>query len=254
MEEQIRVLIAIGFCLLLVMLRLESEKFGVAEYDEADATGRRASLRRRLAWYVIGFGLILAVDVVHPTSPESLFLRLGDRFQAIFFGLAFAAIGTLQAVAFAWLRYRRLRFPASSSYPGALLNSIGTAFLDEAAYRGILLALLMGTGMDVSFASAIQAILYALSTRLGAPGRDLYMLILILIVGFMSGWLTIVTGGIGAAFLGHAITRFAVFVCTGHPGRVVPRGRDPEDVERRQRLPAGWRVVGAGGEAAYVDR
>lgn len=253
MEEQIRVLIAIGFCLLLIMLRLESEKFGVAEYDEADVTGRRPSLRRRLAWYVVGFGLIIAVDLIHPTSSESLYFRLGDRLQAILFGLAFAAIGTLQAVAFAWLRYRRLRFPSSSSYPGALLNSIGTAFIDEAAFRGILLALLLGSGMDASFANAIQAILYALSTRLGAPGRDLYMLILILIVGFMSGWLTIATGGIGAAFLGHAITRFAVFVCTGHPGRVAPRGRDPEDFERRQRLPSGWRVVGAG-DPSYTGR
>ena len=138
--------------------------------------------------------------------------------EAILYGLAFAAIGTLQAVAFAWLRYRRLRFPASSSYPGALLNSIGTAFIDEAAFRGILLALLLGTGMDPSFANAIQAILYALTTRMGAPGRDLYMLILILVIGFMSGWLTIVTGGIGAAFLGHSITRFAVFVTHRPPG------------------------------------
>ncbi len=253
MEQELRVLIAIGFCLLLVMLRLESEKFGVAEYDEADMAGRRPSLRRRLAWYGIGFALIIGVDMVHPTSGESLYLRLGDRLQSILFGLAFAAIGTLQAVAFAWLRYRRLRFPTSSSYPGALLNSIGTAFIDEAAFRGILLALLLGTGMDATYASAIQAILYALSTRLGAPGRDLYMLILILVVGFMSGWLTIATGGIGAAFLGHAITRFAVFVCTGHPGRVAPRGRDPEDFERRQRLPSGWRVVGAG-DPAYIER
>ena len=90
--------------------------------------------------------------------------------EAILYGLAFAAIGTLQAVAFAWLRYRRLRFPASSSYPGALLNSIGTAFIDEAAFRGILLALLLGTGMDPSFANAIQAILYALTTRMGGAG------------------------------------------------------------------------------------
>jgi hypothetical protein len=253
LEDQLRVLMALGFCLLLLMLRLESEKFGVAEYDEPDATGRHPSLRRRIAWYAVGFGLIIAVDLVHPTSSDTLYLRLGDRMEAILFGLAFAAIGTLQAVAFAWLRYRRLRFPASSSYPGALLNSIGTAFIDEAAFRGILLALLVGSGMDISLANAVQAILYALTTRMAAPGRDLYMLVLILVIGFMSGWLTIVTGGIGAAFLGHSITRFAVFVSTGHPGRVLPRGTDPEDFERRQRLPAGWRVVGTG-DAVYGNR
>jgi hypothetical protein len=243
-EEQLRVLIVIGFALLLVMLRLESEKFGVAEYDDESPHVARARLRRRLAWYVVGLLLILGINEIHPTPGQSLYLRLGDRGQAIGFGLAFAAIGTLQAVAFAWLRYRRLRFPQSRSYPSALLNAVGTAFIDEAAFRGILLALLLSSGMDATNANAIQAILYALTTRLGAPGRDLYPLILALVIGFLGGWLTIATGGIGAAFLGHAITRFAVFVSTGHPGRVAPRGRDPEELEIRQQLPAGWRVVG----------
>ena len=244
MEEQLRVLIAIGFALLLVMLRLESEKFGVAEYDEETPHPGRPRLRRRIAWYALGLLLIIGVNEIHPTPGQSLYMRLGDRSQAIGFGLAFAAIGTLQAVAFAWLRYQRLRLPQSRSYPGALLNAVGTAFVDEAAFRGILLALLLSSGLDATMANAVQAVLYALSTRLGAPGRDLYLLVLILVIGFLSGWLTIATGGIGAAFLGHAITRFAVFVSTGHPGRVAPRGRDPEEVEMRQQLPAGWRVVG----------
>src|SRR5687767_532093 len=103
------------------MLRLESEKFGVAEYDDESPHIARARLRRRLAWYVVGLLLILGVNEIHPTPGQSLYLRLGDRGQAIGFGLAFAAIGTLQAVAFAWLRYRRLRFPQSRSYPSALL-------------------------------------------------------------------------------------------------------------------------------------
>ena len=42
-------------------------------------------------------------------------------------------------------------------------------------------------------------------------------------------------GGIGAAFLGHAITRFAVFLCTGHAGQTKPRGREAEEIERRRR-------------------
>ena len=93
-------------------------------------------------------------------------------------------------------------------------------------------------------ANAIQAIVYALTTRLGAPGRDLYMLILILVIGFLSGWLTIAIGGIGAAFLGHAITRVAIFMTTGHAGLPKARGTESEEVEKRQRTPDGWRVLG----------
>ena len=70
------------------------------------------------------------------------------------------------------------------------------------------------------------------------------MLVLALLIGLGAGWLTIATGGIGAAFLGHAITRFAVFLCTGHAGQVAPRGREDEDIEKRRRPPDGWRVVG----------
>ena len=79
-------------------------------------------------------------------------------------------------------------------------------------------------GVNPTLANLTQAILYALTTRLGAPGRDRYLLVLTLGIGLLGGWLTVATGGIAAAFLGHAITRFAVFLCTGHTGQTKPRG------------------------------
>jgi hypothetical protein len=245
MEDQLRILVTLGIAMLLIMLRLEAEKFGAAEYDEITSDGRPPALRWRLTWYLMGLVLIFVADLVHPNPAGGLFLRLGDGIEAVIYGLAFAAVGTLQAVAFAWLRYRRLRLPPQTLYPGALLNSIATAFVDEAAFRGLLLAFLIGFGFDPSVSNITQALVYALATRVGARGRDHYMLVLILIVGLFSGWLTIITGGIGAAFLGHAVTRFAVFLATGHAGRIAPAGLDSEDIDRRRRLPAGWRAIGA---------
>jgi hypothetical protein len=93
-------------------------------------------------------------------------------------------------------------------------------------------------------ANLLQTIIYALTTRLGAPGRDRYLLGLTLAIGILGGWLTLVTGGIAAAFLGHAVTRFAVFLCTGHIGQTMPRGREVEEIEKRRRPPDGWRVIG----------
>ena len=69
--------------------------------------------------------------------------------------------------------------------------------------------------------------------------------VLTLIIGLTSGYATIQTGGIGAAFLGHAITRFATFVATGHFGLPAGRGREIEDIERKRRMPEGWATVGA---------
>jgi membrane protease YdiL (CAAX protease family) len=245
MEGQLRVLVTLGFTLLLVMLRMEAEKFGAAEYDEIGPDGRPPALRWRLAWYVAGLVLLLGADLVHPSSATGLFLRLGDRGEAVIFGLSFAVVGALLAAAFGWLRYRRLRLPPSRLYPGALLNSIATAFLDESVFRGLLLAFLLGTGLDGAPANLIQALVYALATRLGGRGRDRSTLLLVTIVGLFGGWLTIITGGIAAAFIGHAVTRFTVFLVTGHAGRVEPDGPEPEDLERRRTPPSGWRAIGA---------
>ncbi|HXG39658.1 MAG TPA: CPBP family glutamic-type intramembrane protease, partial [Candidatus Limnocylindrales bacterium] len=243
METTLRVLVAVGLTLLLVLLRLDAERFGAAEYDEVEPGGRAPSVARRLSWYGLGIALVVAIAIVHPAPAEDLYLTLGDRLAAIALGFLYAVIGAAQALAFAWLRYRALRLPSLEAYPGALVNALATAFVDEAAFRGAILGFLLALGVDPTPANAIQAVAYGLATRLGAPGREPYMLVLALLAGLAGGWLTVETGGIGAAFLGHAIGRFAVFVATGHPGRVAPRGAEIEDVERRRRPPAGWRVI-----------
>jgi len=139
------------------------------------------------------------------------------------------------------------------AYHAALLNTVATAFIDETAFRGVLLGLLLLAGVNPTLANLSQAILYTLTTRLGAPGRDRYLLLLTLGIGLIGGWLTVATGGIAAAFLGHVITRFAFFLCTGHTGQTKPRGREVEEIEKRRRPPEGWRVIGSR-ESASRDR
>jgi hypothetical protein len=250
--DPLRSLIAIGLALLLVMLRLEAANFSAAEYDES-TDGRPPTFRRRIAWYSLGMGLILGILFIHPTPREDLLLGVGDRRLTIMYGFLYAAGGTAIALSVAWYRYRRIRFPDVWSYPGALLNSVATALIDEVAFRGVILSVLLMTNINPSAANAIQAILYALATRLGAPGRNRYMLGMALGLGLAGGWVTAVTGGIAAAFLGHAVTRFAVFLCTGHAGQFLPRGREVEELEKKRRPPDGWSVIGSR-ESAPRDR
>ena len=240
-----RGLITIGITLLLAMLRLDAERFGTAEYYEATRDGERPKIRRRMAWYALGVGMAVAILFVHPAPQRELFLGSGDRLGAVIGGLAYGLAGVAFAIAFATVRYHRIRFPETWSYPGALLNSTATAFIDEAAFRGALFGLLLSTGLDPTLSNLVQALLYTLTTRLGAPGRDRYLLLMALAMGLVGGWLTAATGGIAAAFLGHAITRFAVFLCTGHAGQTKPRGREEEEIEKRRRTPDGWRVIGS---------
>jgi membrane protease YdiL (CAAX protease family) len=244
-EVLARSLISIGLVLLLVMLRLDAEKFGTAEYYEATSDGEQPKLRRRIAWYGMGFALVVALLFIHPSPQRDLYLGSGDRLGAVLGGIAYGLLGILVAVSFATYRYHRIRFPDSWSYPGALLNSTATAFIDEATFRGAFLGMMLVAGVNPTLANFTQAILYTLTTRLGAPGRDRYLLVLTLGIGLIGGWLTVATGGIAAAFLGHAITRFAFFLCTGHAGQTKPRAREPEEIERRRRPPEGWRIIGS---------
>jgi len=245
--------VAAGLALLLVMLRFEAERFSAAEYDEAK-DGRSPSFRRRIAWYGIGFALITAILFIHPAAREEFMLGAGDdRAKTIIFGFLYGAVGVSVAVGVALYRYHRLRLPDVWSYPGALINAVSTALIDEVTFRGALFGLLLATDINPTVANVIQALVYALATRLGAPGRNRYMLLMALAVGLAGGWVTAVTGGIAAAFLGHSITRFAVFVTTGHAGQFLPRGREEEEIEKKRRTPDGWRVIGPR-EPASRDR
>lgn len=251
--DPLRVLIAVGLAMLLAMLRLDAERFGTAEYYESTGSGERPRARRRFGWYALGIGIAVALLYVHPSPQAELFLGSGDRLGAVFGGLAYGGLGIAQAAAFATVRYHRIRLPDTWSYPGALLNSTATALIDEVTFRGAIFGLLLSAGVEATSANLIQTLLYALTTRLGAPKRDRYLLVLTLGMGFVGGWLTAATGGIAAAFLGHAITRFAVFLCTGHTGQTRPKGREDEEIEKRHRPPDGWRVIGSR-ESASRDR
>lgn len=242
----LRTLVAFGLTLLLVMLRLEADRFGAAEYDEP-VGGRSPSIRRRLAWYVVGIAGVVAILWVHPAPGAVLFLSGGDG--GIVLGFLLAAFGAGTAAGIAWWRYRHVRLPDVAAYPGALLNEIATAFVDEAVFRGALLGFLILGGIDPTLALLTQAIIYTLATRLGAPGRNRMMFLLALAIGLVAGWATLLTGGIAASFIGHAVTRVAVFLTTGHAGQPAPPGAEVEEVERRRRAPEGWRIV-AGRESA----
>lgn len=241
MVTDLRVLVGLGLTLLLVMLRLEAQRFGAAEFDEP-VRGFRPSILRRLGWYILGVGGVLALLLIHPTPELSLGLQVGDK-SGILLAFVLGGLGVGQAVALAWYHYRRLRLPDVASYPGGLANEILTAFIDEAVFRGAVLGYLLWTGAPANLAILGQAVIYVLATRLGAPGRDRYMFLLSIVVALVGGWATWVTGGIGASFVGHAVARVAVFLTTGHAGQPPARGTEDEDVERRRRPPDGWRAV-----------
>jgi Type II CAAX prenyl endopeptidase Rce1-like len=242
--ETLIILATVG---LLLLLRFDAARFGAADYDDEDSPGGIRTRMGRLSWYVFGTFLIIVVYFLYPQPLAELHLQIGDpRGLVLLAGFGLALIGMLYAALYAWWRYGDFRFPPARRYPAGILNALATAFIDEATWRGILLGLLLVSGWPVWGAIAFQAVLYALATRLGSPGRPRAMLWLSLGIGLAGGWITVVTGGIGAILFAHAVTRVAIFVATGHAGQVTPSAVfDEEVVEEDSKItPAGWEVVG----------
>ena len=240
MTSDLRVIVAVAVLLALILLRLQAESFGSAEYDEPNNRYHRGAWTR-LSWYGLGLILVYAIYEIHPQPHDMLYLEVGNHVDVFTFGLPLAAVGLVQAGLFAWYRYGYLRLPAARAYPGAAINSILTAVIDEAVFRGVLQGMLLAVGFPMGSAILTQTVVYVLATRVAAPGRHRYMLVLTIGIGIACGWATVSTGGIGAAILAHSLTSFAVFVCTGHAGQVTT-GIEPEE-EDQLRKPVGWRQV-----------
>lgn len=252
MEGEIRTLIVLAFLGLAILLRFDAARFGAADYDDETAPGGWRLALRRLTWYLVGIGLVALLYRIHERPVATFNFTPGDdRIQVVFGGLAYGIFGTLVAIGFAYWRYHRFRLPALVHYPGAVVNSVGTAFVDEAIFRGVLLGLLLSTGWQLELAILFQALLYGLATRLGAPGRSWGMLAISLGIGIVGGYMVWLTGGIGASVLGHAITRFAIFVTSGHPGQVRAPGEPDDRFEAATLPPEGWEVVQQGDDSPY---
>ncbi len=242
--ETLMILAMVG---LLVLLRFDAARFGAADFDDEESPGGVRTWLGRASWYVFAILLIAAIYFVYPAPLTELHLQMGEPRSMVFlFGVGLALVGMLYAAAYAWWRFGEVSLPPAHRYPRGVVSSLATAFIDEATWRGIVLGLLLISNWPVEYAIAFQAVLYALATRLGSPGRPRSLLFLALGIGLVGGWVTLETNGIGAILLAHVVTRLAIFVATGHAGQVTPSAAfDEQVVEEASRFgPQGWEVVG----------
>ena len=245
MGAMLEYLILLALVGLLVLLRFDARRFGAADFDDEDAPGGWQAWVRRLSWYGFGVVLVFVVYFLFAQPETLLHLRLGEpRGFALLAGLGLGVAGGAGALGYAWWRFGNLRLPRARHYPVGLLNSFLTAFLDEATFRGIMLGLLLFYNWPADLAIGFQAVLYALATRLGGAGRPRGLLLLSLAIGLAGGWLTVLSGGIGGALLGHTLTRFVTFLVTGHAGQVTASAASEDELDEEGLLePMGLEIV-----------
>jgi len=218
LPDSVQYLLFIGIAAMMFLLRVDTRRFSAAEWDTQDGEWR--VWMGRLTWYAAGIALALIVFALHPSPVAELNLVLApDRGEAMVYGLLFGGAGIVAAFVLAIIRNGRISFPPPARYPGGVLTAVGTAFYDEWLFRGVMLGLLLSLGLPDWLAIVGAAFIYAFTVRAGTGSRGVFTLALWLAIGLVAGALTVSTLGIAAAFLGHAITRFALFMTMGPPER-----------------------------------
>ncbi|MGH2456399.1 MAG: hypothetical protein ACRDHD_09100, partial [Candidatus Limnocylindria bacterium] len=161
-EESLRLSIALGLTIFLVLLRFDSERIMRSDY-----------FRYRYPWLgpVSYYGLVVAfavgIVVILPSGRSQLFLTPGDPESLLPVMLLFSAIAILNAVGFAFLRYGAVTPLPTPLLPSRLLGAAASAVADELQFRSIVLGMLLFAQIPggVGAALVIQALLYGLAQR-----------------------------------------------------------------------------------------
>jgi hypothetical protein len=225
--DELRIAAAIGLVGLLLLLRFDASRFGAAEYDPGADLDTAGALVSRASWPILAIALAALLAFVLPGGMPILGLDAGQAAFGPTVGMSFAisALGLGLLLWVTWLTGRRWP-PAIAKprfWPRAALNASGTALVDEIVFRGVLFALLLAMGVPTWAAFLMQLLTYGLATRLGAAVETLPLLAAVLVLGAVNGWLVLVTGGIVAPLIVHAVLRFAALLVGDGFLALVPR-------------------------------
>ncbi len=224
--NEIRTLIAVALCGLLLLLRLDAPRFSAAEYDGADEAGP-AGFATRLAWPALAIALAVAAGVALPSGLAAVGLgpEAGLSAPSIVLAVVGAVLGIAALLAVSWVRDPawppRVAPPAEA--PRLAFDAVETAIVDELTFRGVLLGLLLLAGIPVPVAFLLQLLLYGLETRLGRDTATLGMLVEALALGSLTGVLAIASGGVVAPIVAHVAARFAALELPDSLTPLLPR-------------------------------
>ncbi len=191
--DSLRLSIAVGLTIFLVLLRFDSDRIMRSDY-----------FRYRYPWLgpVSYYGLVIlfaiGIAIILPNGRGYLFLARPEPGTMLPLVLGFAAVGILNAVAFAFRWYGGITPLPTSLLPSRLLGAGASAVADELQFRSIVLGMLIFAGIEAGIAVIIQALLYGLAQRRLWRERQWYFLIGSVILGYACGWATVLTGSVHA--------------------------------------------------------
>ncbi len=218
-EQSLRLSIALGLTIFLVLLRFDSERIMRSDYFRY-----RYPWMGPLSYYGLVIGFALGIVLILPNGRGELFLAPGDPDKALPILLAFSVVAVLNAVAFAFRWYGGITPLPTPLLPSRLLGAAASAVADELQFRSIVLGMLIFAEVPggVTTAVVLQALLYGLAQRRLWRERQWYFLIGSVILGYALGWVVIETGSVIPAIVAHFAVITALFAFAGGRLRTRP--------------------------------
>jgi hypothetical protein len=218
-EQSLRLSIALGLTIFLVLLRFDSERIMRSDYFRY-----RYPWMGPLSYYGLVIAFAIGIVLILPNGRGDLFLAPGDPEAALPIMLLFSLIAVLNAIAFAFRWYGGITPLPTPLLPNRLLGAAASAVADELQFRSIVLGMLIFADIPGGVVTAVvlQAVLYGLAQRRLWRERQWYFLIGSVLLGYACGWATVETGSVVPAMVGHFAVIAALFAFAGGRLRTRP--------------------------------
>jgi hypothetical protein len=208
--ESLRLAIALGLTLFLVLLRFDSERITRSDYFRY-----RTPWMGPVSYYILVIGFAIGIAIILPSGREQLFLTGGETDEMLPIMLLFVAVALLNGVALAFLRYGGILPLPIDLLPTRVLGAAANALSEELQFRSIVLGMLLFAGVPTGWAIAVQALVYGLAHRRLWRDRDWYFLAGSVLLGWAAGVATVETGSVIPAIVGHFAVTMALFAFAG---------------------------------------
>ena len=123
--ESLRLAIALGLTLFLVLLRFDSERITRSDYFRY-----RTPWMGPVSYYILVIGFAIGIAIILPSGREQLFLTGGDTDEMLPIMLLFVAVAMLNGVALAFLRYGGILPLPVDLLPSRVLGAAAKALLE----------------------------------------------------------------------------------------------------------------------------
>ena len=215
-QDSLRLSIALGLTIFLVLLRFDSDRIMRSDYFRS-----RSGWVGPLSYYGLVVLFAIGIAIILPRGRAQLFLAPGDD-SVLPVMLLFCGVAILNGLVLAFQRYRAILPLPTPLVATRLAGAAANAFAEELQFRSIVLGMLLFAGLPTALALLVQALLYGLAHRRLWNERDWYFLAGSVLLGYGAGLATVTTGSVVPAMVGHFAVTASLFAFAGGRLRTRP--------------------------------